>query len=391
MKRESDADRLYRNDKSLTCVAIGYWGNVIAILDALKNNSVVKEVSFQNPLNLLQVNHEAFVKLLDEVMKCNKTVTSLTIFLDTGILDNINQVFAAMGTSDGWSSIKELVLVTINKYNIKPLSLREAEQISSFIVQSENLHTLSLDIAGVDLVPILETLSRIEVQSLKIHFDLPSTFSLQSGVRQLTTALERCTCITELRLEFPSCNGQVEFFQILVVESIQKMLGLKKFELEIHLFDQHFFDIVGQCIGRHQGEIEELRLICFPNSSSIVGLAPALRRLKVTHFDSGSHLTSQQMVELSGIVADCDTLQEFGYNLTKSLHRMSPDDFKAICQLWSKFPSLKRVKQGNLRGEVCIDLREETRFLTFLGMVQTARPLNKSPRSSAATLKMKLP
>ena len=61
------------------------------------------------------------------------------------------------------------------------------------------------------------------------------------------------------------------------------------------LFDQAMFDMLGQCIGGHQGEIEELRLIFDEelrlifdifdlhsgNSSSIVGFAPSLRRLKV--------------------------------------------------------------------------------------------------------------
>ena len=49
------------------------------------------------------------------------------------------------------------------------------------------------------------------------------------------------------------------------------MLGLKEFNLETSgRADQQFFDIAGPCIGGHQGEIEELRLIfnfSFVNSS----------------------------------------------------------------------------------------------------------------------------
>ena len=67
-------------------------------------------------------------------------------------------------------------------------------------------------------------------------------------------------------------------------------------------------------------------------------LLPALRRLKVIRFDGRfSMLSSQQIGELSGTVGDCDTLKEFGYNLDwlSSLGKCS-DEFKAICQLWSR-------------------------------------------------------
>ena len=98
------------------------------------------------------------------------------------------------------------------------------------------------------------------------------------------------------------------------------MLGLKKLELAIDLFDRHIVHMVRQCIGLHQGEIEELALTIRSASviTSIVGLTPALRRLKVIEF-YGAPLTSQQTGELSGIVADCDTLEEFCYNLHENL------------------------------------------------------------------------
>ena len=41
----------------------------------------------------------------------------------------------------------------------------------------------------------------------------------------------------------------------MLVESIPKMLDLKKFYLKIDLLDGRIFDMVGQCIGLHQGEI----------------------------------------------------------------------------------------------------------------------------------------
>ena len=71
---ESTEDRIRRNDKYLTDVKLYDWD--IEILDALKNNSVVKYVSIFS--KLLPENQEAHVKL-SEVMKCNKSVESLTI------------------------------------------------------------------------------------------------------------------------------------------------------------------------------------------------------------------------------------------------------------------------------------------------------------------------
>jgi len=80
-----------------------------------------------------------------------------------------------------------------------------------------------------------------------------------------------------------------------------------------------------------QGEIEELSLLtALPNgvNMSIVGLAPALRRLKVIRLYIFKVLSSQQIGELSGIAADCDTpLEEFGYSLLYCLdHGMSTND-----------------------------------------------------------------
>ena len=105
---------------------------------------------------------------------------------------------------------------------------------------------------------------------------------------------------------------------------------------------------MGQCIGVHQGELEELRLkIDFSsgNLSSIVGLAPALRRLKVFRFHSRlGKLTSEQICGLSDVGEDCDALEEFDYRFSEMSSEMSFGEFKAICQLLSKFPSLKRPK-----------------------------------------------
>ena len=357
--------------------------DAVEILDALKNNTVVKEVSI---LGTGPNNQEANVKLF-ELMKCNKSVDSLTIGLERGLQGERTQVrkrlFATMATSGGWSSIKELVLcdtiyyheplVSLSRGEAEPLSVTDAENISSFIAQSENLRTLRLQIAGNEVPQIVETLSRTKVQSLQIPFRSPCT--LQNEGRQLTTALERCTCITELELEFPD---QGELFQHLLLESIPKMLGLKKLELEMdYPADQQFFDIAGQCIGLHQGEIEELILMCHDSTmnSSIVGLAPALRRLKVIYFQNFKKLSSQQIGELSGIAADCDTLEEFWCDLDDI---KSTDDFKNICHFLSTFPSLKRVTKERVGREV-LELREESRFVAFLEMVKTSKTIEQIP------------
>ena len=103
----------------------------------------------------------------------------------------------------------------------------------------------------------------------------------------------------------------------------------------------------------------------------MVGLAPALRRLKVIRFIGGA-LTAQHIRELSGVAAECDTLEEFCYNLSQ---RWSTNDFKAICQLLSKFPSLKRVT--NLCGG---DLHEEEdKFMAVLEMLKTSMTIEKVP------------
>ena len=283
---------------------------------------------------------------------------------------------ATLATSGGWSSIKELVLDSDDD-DIKPLSLMEAEDVSNFILQSENLRTLSLEVSEDQAGPMMEALSRTKVQSLKIFFN--STLSLQNGGRQLASALEKCTCITELLIGFPFSIGQAEVIQILFLEAIPKMLGLKKLELDIygHHDDEGFFDMVGQCIGGHQGDIEELR-IRFPRWSSvshksIVGLAPALRRLKVVRCYSG--LITQQIGELSGIAADCDTLEEFWCDLDDI---KSTDDFKNICHFLSTFPSLKRVTKERVGREV-VELREESRFVAFLEMVKTSKTIEQIP------------
>jgi hypothetical protein len=367
---ERRADRIRRNDKSLTFVEIyDFYCDVVEILDALKNNTVVKEITF-NTETLRPENQEAQVKMF-EVMQCNKSVASLNI-----LLDRQNQVFAVMATS-GWSSIQELVLRDPFCF----MSLREAEDVSNFILQSENLRTLSLCAVGVETTTIMEALSRTKVQSLKISFYSP--FSLQNGGRQLATALERCACITELRLEIRSYNDQVDFFQILLLESIPKMMGLKKLELDINSrCDQQFYDMVGHCIGGHQGEIEELRLIlrCSSVNISVVGLASALRRLKVVRFYSYEGLSSHTICELSGIVADCDTLEEFGYSLllNEFLDGISADNFKAICQLCSRFPNLKRVTQDPTCTRQ-LDLRGETQFVAFLEMVKRSKTIEQVP------------
>ena len=235
-------------------------------------------------------------------------------------------------------------------------------------------------------------MSRTKVESLKIH--CRETFSLQNG-RRLATVLERCTCIPKLFLEL-SYDDRVELLQILLLELIPKMLGLKILQLQIHgPYNQQFFDIAGQCIEEHQGEIEELMLMIISSlaNPSIVGLAPALRRLKVIRFHCYTPLSSLTLCELSGIVADRDTLEEFAYNILSplneeleefgnnprnSLDGISIDDFKAICQLWSRFPSLKRLSQ-QYYGPTFVDLREERRFTAFLEMVKSSKTIEQVP------------
>ena len=303
-------------------------------------------------------------------MECNKSVEWLSIWLERGLLSE--SLFATMATSGGWSSIKVLVLSRGVDTFFEPLSLREVEHLSRFIIQCANLRTLSLSMTGDEAAPIVEILSRTKVQSLTLAFDEASF--LQNGGRRLATALERCTCITELKLKYLCIDDRMEVIQILFLESIPKMLGLKKLQLGVlGRVGQGFADMVGRCIGGHQGEIERLTFDgrCLPSENSLVRLAPALRRLKVIEF-VGFPLRSQQIAELSGVVAECDTLEEFCYDLSQ---RMPTDEFKAICQLCSKFPSLKRVTNcdgGDLRAE-------EDGFTALLEMLKTSKTIEQVP------------
>ena len=230
-------------------------------------------------------------------MKCNKSVGSLYIrlerHLERGEIHNERiQLFATLATS-GWSSIQYLEIV--NKFDY--ISLRESEYMSNFILQSENFRDLRLQIAGDETRTIMESLFRTKVQFLDILF--PSNFSLQNG-RRFATALGRCTCITDLLLDFrfPRYSHQVELFQIFFLESIPKMLVLKILRLiTSEHTDQGFIDMVGRCIGLHQGEIEELNISLNVEhvNSSMVGLVTALRRLKAIQFvgDYAGTLTPQ--------------------------------------------------------------------------------------------------
>jgi hypothetical protein len=375
---ETRPERMRRNDESLTVIVIEEsCDDIIEVLDALKNNTVVMCITYFTfgteslPVNL---NQAALVKL-SEAMKCNKSVEWLTITLKRGLLRE--SLFATMATSGGWSSIQKLTFNFHSYMNTgEPLSFTEAKHISRFIMQSENLRTLSLSMAGDEAAPIVEMLSRTKVQSLTL--DCASTIALQNGGMRIAAALERCTCITELKLNFfPSIDDRTEVIQILFLESIPKMLGLKKLEFGIMgQVGQGFADMVGRCIGGHQGEIERLTFDgrSLPSENSLVGLAPALRRLKVIQFYGDTALTVQHIRELSGVAAECDTLEEFGYNLSQP---MPTDDFKAICQLLSKFPSLKRVKYQFGRGP---NARVgEDRFTAVREMVKTSKTIEKVP------------
>ena len=138
--------------------------------------------------------------------------------------------------------------------------------------------------------------------------------------------------------------------------------------------------MMGQCIELHQGEIEELTLDIRSDSVSIVGLAPALRRLKVIRINNYRALTSQQIGVLSCIAADCDTLEEFVFGYTYNplyMYRISTHDFKAICQLLSTFPSLKRVTR-DVHDEM-FDWHEEGRLTAILEMVKTSKTIEHVP------------
>jgi hypothetical protein len=107
-----------------------------------------------------------------------------------------------------------------------------SEGLSNFILQCENLRTLELGMTGDETTPIIEILSLNVTKVQRLSITTPLISSMTNGGRRFATALERCTCITELRLDL-AIRDTPEFFQMLFIESIPKMLGLKKIELAI--------------------------------------------------------------------------------------------------------------------------------------------------------------
>jgi hypothetical protein len=96
---ESDADRICRNDNRITQVDIDDWHDAIEILDALENNTVVKNIEISNIDYLLPEHQEALVKL-SEVMKCNKAAESLIIHLPGGEMHK--ERIQLFGPSKSW-------------------------------------------------------------------------------------------------------------------------------------------------------------------------------------------------------------------------------------------------------------------------------------------------
>ena len=114
----------------MTQVDIDDWHDAIEILDALQNNTVVKNIKISNIDYLLPEHQEALVKL-SEVMKWNKSAESLIIHLPGGEIHKKRiQLFATLATSGGWSSIQELALHHASCH----MSLRVFEDVSNFIL-----------------------------------------------------------------------------------------------------------------------------------------------------------------------------------------------------------------------------------------------------------------
>jgi hypothetical protein len=103
-----------------------------------------------------------------------------------------------------------------------------------------------------------------------------------------------------------------------------------------------------------------------PVNLSLNGLAPILRRLKKIRF-SGADLTSQQIGELCEGAADCKSLEKIGYAQAVSI-----DVFKAICQLCSRFPSLKWVDTFYPN-----DIYQIGRFTAVLEMLKTSKTIER--------------
>ena len=128
-------DRIRRNDESAKVVQLDSRLDSVenlSILDALKKNTMVKHL-FVN-----QLSQEGLLKL-SAVMKCSNSVQFLYISIERGL--NREGLFATMATSGSWSSLHTLHLACDrgDDFDLQSYYSTHVEQITSFIVQSENL------------------------------------------------------------------------------------------------------------------------------------------------------------------------------------------------------------------------------------------------------------
>ena len=85
--------------------------------------------------------------------------------------------------------------------------------------------------------------------------------------------------------------------------------------------------------------------------------------------------TLLEIGKLSAIAADCDSLEEFDYSFFQRSRGLSTKKFKSSCRLLSKFPSLKRVTQG----DSVVNLRKASRFVAFLKMLKASKTIEQAP------------
>lgn len=160
--------------------------------------------------------------------------------------------------------------------------------------------------------------------------------------RQFASSLE-CSRIETLHLHKTNLRTKLRKIPYQYLEILLPMLNLKRlklFILEHADDDEEFYHVVGAFVAAQPGTLEHLTLWLTPPSrpSSLAGLVPAMLRL--TRFEITCNTSWDAVLhDLSDLVGDCDSVQNFFCHM-----KNCNTPFPAICQLASRFPSLKRVQ-----------------------------------------------
>jgi hypothetical protein len=157
---------------------------------------------------------------------------------------------------------------------------------------------------------------------------------------------------------------------IKILDALQQNTVVKYVMLQLPPLTEEMFEKLSEVMDYNR-TVDDLAVFLgdcntAPVNLSLTGLVPILRKLKKIRF-SAADLNLQQIGELCEGATDCKSLEKFGYARAVSL-----DVFKAICQLCSRFPSLKWV--DTLYPN---DMYQMGRFTAVLEMLKTSKTIER--------------